>query len=239
MKIKKYIIIDDKESDAQYLKEQLAKFPFLQLMAICPTLESTLAVLSTEPIDLVLLDIQLSDQSGLDLLKLGLNLPPVIIVSSFPQYALESYAIGKATDFLLKPFTFDRLMVALNRALTTQMGLNSFAETKYIFLKMGRKIQRFDFDSIDYIEAYGVYSKIHSEGSVHAVNERLASMSELLPTRLFIRVHKSYIINISKITSYDRHNLWIQKSKIPIGLSFRPRLEGLLRLFDNNDETHV
>ncbi|GAB3958095.1 LytTR family DNA-binding domain-containing protein [Spirosoma harenae] len=239
MKIKKYIIIDDAESDVMYLKSQLTKLPFLQLAGICPTVEATIELLATESIDLILLDIKLPSQSGLFLLKSGIELPPVIITSAYSEFALESYEIGKAADYILKPFSFERLLIALNRALAMHSSPTSFADTDYIFLKMGRKVQRFDFQSIDFVEAYGIYSKVYSNNHSFVVNERLATLTALLPAQMFLRVHKSFIINVGKITSYDRNSLWIHNFKIPIGVSFRPKLEGLLRLFNNNDSEGI
>ncbi|WP_420151777.1 LytR/AlgR family response regulator transcription factor [Spirosoma sp.] len=235
MTVKQYLIIDDTESDALYLKSLLDKFPFFTLAGIAPTIESAMGILATQAIDLLFLDINLNGQLGLTLLKTGLKLPPVIITSAYPDYALESYEIGKASDYLLKPFTLERLHIALTRALQWQTNANNIIEVDAVFLKMGRKIQRFTFQSIDYVEAYGIYSKIYADGQMYLVNERLATLTELLPTRLFIRVHKSYLIHIGKITSYDRHNIWLGQVKIPIGQSYRTRLEGLLSLFENNE----
>ncbi|MVM41644.1 response regulator transcription factor [Spirosoma sp. HMF3257] len=162
----------------------------------------------------------------------------MIITSAYPDYALESYEIGKAVDYLLKPFTVERLQISLTRALQWQ-NQPTVIEKNEIFLKMGRKAQRFVFQSIDYIEAFGIYSKVYADNQMYLVNEGLTLLIDQLPARLFIRVHKSYVININKITSYDRHTIWLGQTKIPIGRSFRPGLEGLLSVFDtNSNEEH-
>ena len=235
MKVKQYLIIDDTESDALYLKSLLDKFPFFNLVGVAPTIESAIELLTSQALDLLFLDINLNGQLGLTLLKTGLKLPPVIITSAHPDYALESYEIGKTADYLLKPFTLERLHIALTRALQWQSNPNNLIEIDAVFLKMGRKVQRFTFQSIEYVEAFGIYSKIYADNKMYLVNERLASLTELLPQRLFIRVHKSYLIHIGKITSYDRHNIWVFQTKIPIGQSYRPRLEGILSLFDSTE----
>lgn len=238
MKIRKYIIIDDSEDDAYNLTQYLNKIPFLRPAGVYPSIQEAIDVLTRESIDLVLLDIALPQQSGLSLLKSGIALPPVIITSAYPEFALESYEIGKAADYLLKPFTLDRLLTGVNRALMIQATLTSFKEIDFVFLKMGRKVQRFDFHLIDYVEAYGLYSKVFVGNQISVVNERLMALTELLPARQFIRVHKSYLINVTKITGYDRQALWIDQTKIPIGAAYRPQLEGLLRLFDNTPESN-
>ncbi|GAB4043400.1 LytR/AlgR family response regulator transcription factor [Spirosoma litoris] len=235
MEIKQYLIIDDTESDALYLKGLLSKFPFFNLVGITPTIESAVQVITSQEIDLIFLDINLNGQLGLTLLKEVIDLPPVIITSAYPDYALESYEIGKAADYLLKPFPLDRLHLALTRAFQSQSQVN-IDEIDAIFLKMGRRAQRFAFQAIDYVEASGIYTKVYADNQVYLINERLAALSDQLPSRMFIRVHKSYLINVNKITSYDRHTIWLGHTKIPIGRSFRPRLESLLSLFDAGEE---
>jgi DNA-binding LytR/AlgR family response regulator len=235
MKGKKYIIIDDLSADAEYLKQQLITLPFLEPLAVCSTIEDAIGILTAQPVDLLFLDVRLGSKSGLSLLESFPNLPPVIIVSAYREYAIDSYNIGKAADYILKPFTYERLLMAVNRALSIKLASNSMVESDFIFLKMGRVIRRFDFDTVEYVEGYGIYSKVCDAGQVYVVNERMMTMADLLPSQLFMRVHKSYIINISKILTYDRHHLFVGQTEIPIGSSYRPRLEGLLRLFDKID----
>ena len=237
MTIKHYLIIDDNEADAMLLKKLLDGFSFYHQVAAISSVEEALAVLTTQAVDIIFLDIQLANQSGFTLLKSGVTLPPVIIVSAYAEYALESYEIGKAADYLLKPFSVERLHIALTRALQLYNGANPAIDLHAAFLKMGRRIQRFDYTSIDYAEAYGVYSKVFEGEQMNVVNERLSALTKLLPSRYFMRVHKSYLININKITSYDKQNFWLGKNKIPIGISYRPRLLGLLALFDSPHES--
>ena len=233
MRIRNYLLANYTESDASFLKEHLARVPFLEFLGTSTTLEETIESLTNHYIDLVILDIDQYHQMGLDLLKYNIQLPPIIITSTSANYAVESYEIGKAADYVLKPFSFDRLLIAVNRALNQNVTKSSISGVDYIFLKMGRKIQRFDFQSIEYVEAYGIYSKVVCTKQMFVVNERIATLTRLLPQSQFIRVHKSYIINVSKITSYDRNHFHIDDEKIPIGISFRPKLEGLLRLFES------
>ncbi len=237
MQTKRYLIIDDNLTDVQYLQSVLTPFTFYELAAVAATLEEALELLNTQQIDLVFLDVRLSGQSGLTLLRANVDLPPVIIVSAYAEYAIDSYEIGQAADYLLKPFTVERLQQSLTRALRLSPAQNpAMPDPNAIFLKAGRKIQRFPYDSIEYVEAYGIYSKVYDAQQTHVVNERMLALSELLPSRHFIRVHKSYIINMNKITSYERHYFWIGKAKIPIGISYRPRLKSLLGLFNTDEE---
>ncbi|MBO0933229.1 LytR/AlgR family response regulator transcription factor [Fibrella aquatilis] len=237
MTIKQYLVVDDSEQDVELLTQRLDKFTFYKSVGAVSTIEAALNMLATQRIDLIFLDVHLPNQSGMTLLKIGATLPPVIIISAYPEYAVDSYEIGRAADYLLKPYTDERLHMALNRASQLQSQNQPSLTDEAIFLKMGRRIQRFDFRSILYVEAFGIYSKVYADEQLFVVNERLSAMTQLLPARLFIRIHKSYLINLGKITSYDRHSIYLGKTQLPIGISYRPRLEGLLALFDGSDDS--
>ncbi len=241
MKQKKYLIVDDSPVDAQILCQYMESLPLLEMVGICTTVEETLTLLAIEDIDLLFLDVKLANQSGLNLLKISRSLPPVIVTSAYADHAAESYEIGKAADYILKPFTYERLLVALDRTLSIRVSPNSIIEEKYIFLKMGRQVSRFEIDAIDYIEAYGAYIKVFSDNQMFLVNERMSTISNLLPNPLFVRVHKSYIVNTSKIIGYGRTYFVILTNRIPIGESYRPNLTSLLRLFDriDQDDHHI
>lgn len=236
MKVNQYLVIDDSEEDILHLSHLLDKFSFFRLVKGVSTVEEAIQIFTVQPIDVIFLDVRLAHQSGLTLLKASVNLPPVIIISAYPEYAIDSYEIGKAADYIVKPYTEERLHIALTRALQFQSNAGGIMAVNAVFLKMGRKVQRFDFPAIDYVEALGIYAKVFIGDQMNLVNARLVTLTKLLPPRLFMRVHKSYIINVNKITSYDRNNIWLGKTKIPIGVSYRSRLEGLLSLFENSDQ---
>lgn len=230
--IKHYLIIDDNADDARQLVAMLDTLGFYQCVGIVASLEDAIRLMSVQPLDILFLDVRLDHTSGLTLLKTSANLPPVIVVSAYPEYAVDSYEVGRAVDFLLKPFTLDRLHVAISRALQRTHHPNHLIEADVAYLKMGRKVQRFDYNSMNYIEAFGIYSKVFTAEAAHVVNERISTLQTLLPSRYFMRVHKSYIINTAKITSFDRSTIWLGRIQVPIGVSYRPRIEKLLGLFD-------
>lgn len=235
MRTKQFLIIDDNKADADRLTDMLDKLFFYRSAGIASTLDEAATIIRNEAIDLIFLDVRLTNQSGLAFLKVDMPLPPVVITSAYPEYAIESYRIGKASDYLLKPFSDERLQMALSRTVKISILQANTAESTSVFLKTGRKIQRFNYESIDYIEAFGIYTKLYADDQYTLTNERLSSMKKLLPEHVFTQVHKSYIININKITTYDRNNFWIGKTKIPIGLSYRPYLENLLSLFGRDE----
>lgn len=242
MQIISCLIVDDDDAFVKSLVEQIEKLTFIKVTATCKTYGEAVMALKTHTIDVVLLDVNLESADGLngfDLLRQSPSLPPVIIISSTPDYAVESYNIGKAKDFLVKPFDTRRLLLAFNRALDKDVGNGQLVDKNSVFLKMGRKFQRFDIDEIDYIEGYGIYAKVMSNNFSHVVNDSLVNLESILDAKKFMRVHKSYIINLNKLIGFEHNKLFLKNGSVPIGSSYKNKLEGLLRLFDNNPDDSV
>lgn len=238
MKIKNCLIIEDDLAFVEVLKDYIGKIPFIEVAGHCSNYSEAVAFLLSNQVDFILLDILLNDAAnltGFDLLRTQQNMPPTIIISSSPTFAVESYNIGMAKDFLAKPFDFNRFLLAIGRVLGRQLDNKLLTDDTSIFLKMGRRFQRFELDDIDYIEAYGIYAKVISLGETHVVNDIISNLEECLDARMFRRVHKSYIVNLTKITGFDHNNLFLQKGSVPIGISYKPKLEELLQLFKNEE----
>lgn len=231
MNIRQCLIVEDSEPFRLLIESYLKKVPIFRTVKVCESYSKAIDILTTEDIDVLFLDINLPDGSGLDILRTFPNLPPTIITTSNTDYAVESYEIGRAVDFLSKPFSFDRFTLAVNRALSISLSNNSFKDQEFIFVKMGRGLQRFNLEEIDYIEAYAIYSKIIYKGTTYVVNEIISVLNEQLDPHQFIRVHKSYIINIKKVSNIDSKQIWLDKVSIPIGRSYKPNFEGILSLF--------
>lgn len=230
------LIVEDDLLFVENFAEQISKLAFIKLVGHCKTYGETIIALQTQTIDLLFLDINLESSDGLngfDLLKQVSNLPPTIIISNSPEYAVECYAIGKAKDFIVKPVDTKRLSLAITRALETDISTNPLVDKNSVYLKMGRKYQRFEINNIDYFEGYGIYSKVITNGSSYVTNESLTFLENLFGTKNFMRVHKSYIINLNKLTGFDSNKLFLKDIQIPIGTSYRSKLYSLLRLFNN------
>lgn len=236
MTIRHYLIIDDNTADAGLLVSQLEALAFLQLIAVAQTLEEAIEVLESKSVDLIFLDVRLASQSGLTLLKAVSSLPPVIIISAYPEYAVDSYEIGRAADFIVKPVSNERLQIAITRALKNTAEVRPLTESDSLFFKAGRKMIRLRFSEIDYIQAYDAYCKVFNGEQMILISEPFFVVNRTLPGHLFIRVHKSYLINVTKITGYDRQHLWIGKCKIPIGGSYKAGLQKLFTVLGNLED---
>lgn len=238
MKTRHCLIIEDSAPIILLLKSYLNKIPFFNKITSCDTASEALGMLATQKFDLVFLDIELPDFSGLTLLK-GISpalLPPTIIISSHSEYAIESYEIGKAVDFLKKPFDFDRFMLAINRALAVGLTKNSFSDKDFILLKKGRTLECFHYEKINFIEAYGIYTKIHTSKGTEVVNENISSLESKLNEQYFMRVHKSFIVNVQKITNVESKYFIVNQEKVPIGRFYKPKFDALFQLFDSSSK---
>lgn len=200
---------------------------------VCGTVEEAMTLLQQHPFSLIFLDINLPDQSGLDLLRFFPKMPSVIVTSTQANHAADSYDLN-VSDYLMKPFSFSRFTRAVNRALGVQVAQNSIADGDFIFLKVGHAMQRFDYDSIDYVQAFGTYCKVYINQKVTVVNEIISQLENLLPPQKFLRIHKSYLTNLSKINSYNYRSIFIGSAKIPLGASYREKFEGFLSLLERN-----
>lgn len=235
MKYRQSLIVDDSESAVGIVQEYLTRLPYFMPPQVCTTVRDAISILQQQQFDLIFLDIHLPDQSGIELIRSFPRPLPVIITSAHSEFAAESYDLN-VSDYLLKPFSFGRFTRAINRALGVQLAQNSLAGNQFIFLKVGHSVQRFDYDSIDYIQAFGIYCKVFINQKVIVINEIISNLENLLPRQQFLRIHKSYLLNLSKISSYNYRNIVIGSTKIPLGASYRDKFEGFLSLLDKKSE---
>jgi DNA-binding LytR/AlgR family response regulator len=228
--VRQVLIVEDDDASLNILTHYLSHLPFFAEPVFCRNVPEAMAAVAKQAFDLILLDMHLPGLSGIDFLKTLSGRYPVVITTSNPDFAVESYDLNVA-DYLLKPFTLQRFLRAVGRATSVHLSPNALAEPTAVFLKIGRKVQRFDYDTIDYVEAYGIYSKVWSNGSVIVVNEAISALESLLPAQQFLRIHKSYIVNLNKMTSYDFRHVWIGSEKVPLGgASYRTQFQSYLNL---------
>jgi DNA-binding LytR/AlgR family response regulator len=193
----KCIIIEDEPLAQNILKKYIGEHPSLELVAVCNDALEAQTVLTQENIDLLFLDINLPKLSGINFIKTLTRPPSIIFTTAYPEFAVEGFALN-AVDYLLKPFSFERFLKAVNRAFEklnaspTQNSIDN--QISYIFLKADKKIHRVELETIHYIEAIGDYMKVVTNTGQLIVNETMKKLLEELPARSFMRVHKSFII---------------------------------------------
>lgn len=241
MSNKTCIIVEDNAEDLSVLLSYVEKVSFLKVKAIANNYSDAVKYLLEHQVDILYLDAQLlnsNNLTGFDILRTIPNAPNTIIMSDKSELAVEAFSVGKSCDFLLKPFSFDRFLLATNRALTVPNIIFQNNNEKFVFFKMGRKFQKFNLNDILYLEAYGIYMKIYQELGKRPmiVNENITSIMAHLDSDTFIRIHKSYIININKLTSFSGNSLFIDTYALPIGISYKPKLDSYLKLFTNLEE---
>lgn len=201
------VIIDDEPLAREGLASYVREVDFLQLTGTCENPLELIKLLDHQSIDLIFLDIQMPKMNGIDFLKIMPKPPMVIITTAYPSYALEGFQLN-VLDYLLKPITFDRFFKSANKAKDYHRLLNNSihqgiqkAETdeNYFFIKCGNKYEKIYFDEILYVEGMQNYVTIFTGKGKYITLLNLKSLEQNLDSKLFIRVHKSYIVSTGKI----------------------------------------
>ncbi len=175
-------------------------------------------------VDLLFLDIEMPDMTGLEMLRVLTYKPEVIVISGNPAYAIEAFDLT-VTDYLIKPLKdYSRFVAAVNKVVAKKRPALSDSKQDHLFVKIDTLLLNVDVDSIILIEAFGDYIKIHMNETVHTVYATLKRLENKLDNKKFVRVHRSYIVNLSKITNINANNLEINKKIIPISSSYRDDL---------------
>ena len=217
------LVIDDDADHATYLVDYLSEIQYLTPIKIAKSPQEGIQELLQTQYDLLFLDMEMPEITGLELLK-SLSLPPTIVVTSHPSFALTCFDIDTVVDFIEKPVTLIRLTRAVQRAtLKTPPTL-----PKALFLKVGHKMQQFNIDDIMYIEADGIYCKVHTKSEVILANINISDVEKKLSNTHLVRLHKSFIYNLIQIASFDNRYLWIGKQRFSLGVQYRGKLSQIL-----------
>lgn len=213
------MIVEDEPVSQEILKRYIADCPQLQLVAVCSNALEANEKLRTDPVDLMFLDITMPKISGLDFYK-SLSAPPdVIFTTAYPEYAVTGFEVN-AVDYLVKPFPFDRFLKAVNRLQLAPEASGS-ASPGFILLQADKKMHKVNFDDILFIEGMGDYVKVHMGEKTLVVHYTLQKIQEQLPASKFFRVHKSYLISLSRIDYLEGNMVIVRKTQIPIGQTYR------------------
>jgi DNA-binding LytR/AlgR family response regulator len=224
----KCMIIDDEPLAIQLLANHISKISFLELASTFTNPMEGLISFNSAPVNLIFLDIQMPQLTGIQFMKLLQNRAQVIITSAYEQYAIDGFE-HNVTDYLLKPISFDRFYKAVEKAynLTNpahqlESNQNIYPATGgYIFVKVETKMVRVELDDILFIEGLKNYVSIFTRTKRIVALQVMKQLEEILPPDRFLRVHKSYIVAVDKINSVERQEIYINDKIIPIGITYQ------------------
>ena len=213
------IVIDDEPIALEVVKRHAERIPHLRLMASFTNAFDGLSYLSQHQVDLIFLDINMPDISGLELLQSMEETPEVIFTTAHAEFAVASYDF-QAVDYLLKPFEFGRFLKAVNRALL-KLGK---PKNDHIFIKSGFDHIRLDNEQIVFLKAEGNYVKFICTEGQYMARMKISEAEELLDQDIFLRTHRSFMVNKHKITKVERHQVSLGKELVPISQSYYDEL---------------
>ena len=222
------LLIDDEPPALKVLQSHFANVNGLEVIAQCKNAIEALDVLHEKQVDLIFLDIKMPKLIGTDFLRNLSNPPKIIFVTAYRDYALEGYELD-AVDYLLKPVSFERFVKAVSKVKKI-MGTEVQSHTEeykanpeaFIYLKVDRNMQKVFINDIYYIESWKDYIKVFlTTGKNLLVKQSISSMEKLLSNHRFLRVHRSYMVSIDKITGFNNLFLQLQSNEIPIGRLYK------------------
>ena len=223
------IAIDDEPKALEVIERYCQKTGLVHLKAGFREPVKAIEFLNREKVDLIFLDINMPDITGMQLLQTLSPRPLIIFTTAYSQYAVESYELN-ALDYLLKPITFERFLMAINKAAAALSSKNNTGpdEDAAVFIKSGPQTFRVKVSEILYLEKNGNYITVYRKEGNILIRENMGDIFDLLPAADFIRVHKSYVVGIRHISMIEVHQLIVNGEKIPIGSTYRDSLRDRL-----------
>jgi len=233
------IAIDDEPLALELIEEYIRKTPDLKLSGKFENPVEAARYLNNNTVDLVFTDVQMPGLSGIELTKSLINGPVVIFTTAFEKYAIQGYKLDVA-DYLLKPFTYEEFLISVNKAERMLRSITKPAEAavpgaaltdnEFLLLKSDYKIKRINFNDILYIEGLKEYVKVYTQHSSNPILSiiSLKLLEKKLPAGTFMRVHRSYIVNLQKIETIERSRIVFGKKYIPVGTNYKDKFQEFL-----------
>ncbi len=216
------VVIEDEPLARRKLEQYVKKVPFLQLVQSFESALEAVDFLQRETVDLILLDIQMDELTGIELLEALPRRPEVILCTAFEQYALQGYEL-QVTDYLLKPFLFERFLQAIMNVQDKLAAKKQINIPAFVFIKTEYRLQKIELSEILFVEGMGDYRYIHCLERKIMTLETFKEVEAKLPDTLFCRVHKSYLVSLGKIESVERDRIKIGQELIPISETYKQR----------------
>ncbi|UMB62063.1 LytTR family DNA-binding domain-containing protein [Lutibacter sp. A80] len=226
-KIINCLIVDDEPIARDILENHLQKVATVKVVATCKNAVEAFNQINSNQIDLIFLDINMPEISGLSFAKSINKNIKVIFTTAYREYAVDGFNL-QAVDYLLKPISFERILQAVNKYLgehTSEIIENSSEitpkTTEFIFVRADRKMVKINFSEINYIESLSDYIKFHLKNKIIVTRETISNIEAKLPQKDFLRIHRSYIVSISKIDSFTNEFIEIHNKALPISRSYK------------------
>ncbi len=223
----KCLIVDDEPVAREILENHLAKIDAVEVVAGCKNALEAFHFISAEKIDLIFLDINMPEISGLSFAKSINRNIKIVFTTAYREYAVDGFDL-QAVDYLLKPISFERLLQAINKYLDENAPVLNVVtkeivpeKSDYIFVRSDRKMIKISIPDILFIESLADYIKIHLPGNTVVTRETMSSIEAKLPQKEFLRVHRSYVVSIAGIESFTNEYIEINRKQIPIGRSYK------------------
>lgn len=234
MAIISYLIIDDEHIAHDIIKGYCDLLPNMELKKHCYNALEAMEYLNEHSVDLIFLDLNMPKLKGFEFLKILTNPPKVIVTTAYQEYALEGYELN-ISDYLLKPFSFERFLKAINKTVSVSSQVTATVVEKRseapqsIFLRAQNKYVQVFMNTILYVEASGNYTKIFTDSETITIREKISDVIMLLPKEDFLQVHKSFAVAIKHINSIEGNRILIGEHIIPIGKLYKANVNLLLK----------
>lgn len=222
---KKYscIVVDDDPMTRKVIENFVDRTADLELIVSCENAIDASHQLRQHEVDILFLDVEMPDMTGLDLLETLKNPPEVILVTSKEKYAVSAFNLN-VTDYLLKPVEYKRFLQSLEKAISNLEGEEEEPVPGKLFVKVDHQLVGLDVEDIFMVEAMADYARIHTSAKRYTVYSSMKGISKKLPTDTFMRVHRSYIVNLAAIDSIEDNTIVIQGNLIPVGVTYQKAL---------------
>ena len=220
------LVVDDEPPAREIIRRYVESISMLQLVGECSNAIEAFAFLQKQAVDLMFLDIRMPQLNGNDFLKTLKSPPKIIYTTAYSEYALEGYELD-VVDYLMKPIPFDRFLKAVNKACQVSLqrpesiGLDEKKTESFVYFRADRKMVKVMLRDILYIESMKDYVKVVTENTTIITKQSISSVEEMLPEKEFVRVHRSYIVSLSRIKTFTSELLEIDRTEIPIGKLYR------------------
>ncbi len=219
------IIVDDEPTAREIIADHLSKIDQIEVITTCSNALEAFNCINNQEIDLIFLDINMPEISGISFAKSINKEIKIIFTTAYREYAIEGFDLH-AVDYLLKPISFDRLLNAINNYFevyhkTENIAIIEPQPNDFIFVRSDRRMKKIDFSEIMYVESYSDYVKIYCETITVITRETISTIESKLPQQQFMRTHRSYIISIQKIDSFSNEEIILNNKSIPISRNYK------------------